>query len=161
RLNVYGRPLIQDAFTVADTSFATGSVTGLRRGGGNPADNAITLAVSGRRVGINNNTIDAFGFETTRIVTLFGTDTVFDPLSLAFAVNVWNPLSSDWPAREQSRKTTSAGAGEEGPLPRRRAGPDARGQCRTFGPRPSWNGLALLDGRGSDQLTYACAFGLW
>ena len=55
RLNVFGRPLINDTFTVTNTSFSTGSVTGLRRGGGNPADNAITLAVAGRDVDVNGN----------------------------------------------------------------------------------------------------------
>jgi peroxidase len=95
RLNVFGRPLINDTFTVADSSFSTGSVTGLRRGGGNPADNAITLSVSGRDVDVNGNDIFSTGFETTRLVTLGGDDTIIDPELLAVVVSIWNPLDDE------------------------------------------------------------------
>jgi len=92
-LNVYGRLLQRDTFTVADSSFATGSVTGVRRGNGNPANNAITLAVSGRDIDVNGNDIFATGFETTRLVKLGGNDTIIDPDLLALVVGLWNPLS--------------------------------------------------------------------
>jgi hypothetical protein len=94
-LNIYGRILQHDTFTVADTSFSTGSVTGLRRGGGNPADNAITLSVSGRDVDVNGNKIHSTGFETTRLVTLGGNDEIIDPDMLALVALYWNPLSDN------------------------------------------------------------------
>ena len=95
RLNTFGRPLLNDTFNVADSSFSTGSVSGLRRGGGNPADNAIILAVVGRDVDVNGNKIFSTGFETIRLVTLGGTDTIIDPDALAVILSIWNPLSPD------------------------------------------------------------------
>lgn len=95
RLNVFGNPFVSDTFTVADSSFTTGSVTGLRRGSGNPAENAVIQSVSGRNVGVNGNNVFSSGFETTRLVTLFGNDTITDPLGLALVSSLWNPLSND------------------------------------------------------------------
>jgi hypothetical protein len=95
RLNVFGRPLIHDTFTVADSSFSTGNVTGLRRGDGNPDDNAVIQSVGGRDVDVNGNDIVSFGFETTRIVTLGGNDTVIDPAGLAIVTSLWDPTRDD------------------------------------------------------------------
>jgi hypothetical protein len=94
-LNVYGRLLQHDTFTVTDSSFETGSVTGLRRGGGNPANNAITLSVSGRHVDVNGNKVFSTGFETTRLVTLGGNDTIIDEGLLALVFAFWNPQNED------------------------------------------------------------------
>jgi len=94
-LNVYGRPLISDTFTVTDSSFSTGSVTGLRRGGGNPANNAIILSVTGRDIDVNGTDIFSTGFETTRLVTLGGNDTIIDPDLLALVETLWNPQNDD------------------------------------------------------------------
>jgi hypothetical protein len=94
-LNVYGRPLISDTFSVTDSSFSTGSVTGLRRGGGNPANNAITLAVTGRDIDVNGTDIFSTGFETTRLVTLGGNDTIIDPDLLAIVATLWNPKNDN------------------------------------------------------------------
>jgi hypothetical protein len=95
RLNVYGLPLIQDTFTVDDSSFSTGNVDVLARGDGNPDENAITQAVTGRTVTVNDNVIQSTGFETTRLVTLGGDDIITGAAGLAEVVNVWNPFSND------------------------------------------------------------------
>lgn len=95
-LNVYGRPLISDTFTVTNSSFSTGSVTGLRRGGGNPANNAITLSVTGVNIDVNGTDIFATGFETIRLVTLGGNDTIFiDPTVLALVETLWDPQNEN------------------------------------------------------------------
>ncbi|HKB03908.1 MAG TPA: peroxidase family protein [Gemmataceae bacterium] len=90
RLNVFGTAG-NDTFTVADSSFSTGSVGVLPR----PPENAITLTVSGRTVGVNGNTILSTGFETTRLVTQGGVDSITDPDGLAILVSAWDPLSED------------------------------------------------------------------
>jgi peroxidase len=96
RLNVFGLPLVPDTFTVADTSFSTGSVGVLARGGGNPAENAITQSVSSADVTVNGNAISASGFETLRLVTLTPAGTVNNPDNVAIqVVTVWDPLSSN------------------------------------------------------------------
>ncbi|MEQ8789010.1 MAG: peroxidase family protein [Pirellulaceae bacterium] len=94
-LNVYGRLLQHDTFTVTDSSFSTGTVTGLRRGNGNPANNAITLDVSGRDVDVNGNNIFSSGFETNRLVTLGGYDSIINDDLLELLVARWHDPGSD------------------------------------------------------------------
>jgi hypothetical protein len=84
RLNVYGRLLTHDTFTVADTSFTTGSV--------DTAGNDTTVSVDGLSVDINGNAIFATGIETTRLLTLGGGDSVIDPDLLALVLAYWDPL---------------------------------------------------------------------
>lgn len=95
RLNVFGRAFASDTFSVTDTSFSTGGVTGLRRGNGNPADNAISFDVDGTDVDVNGNRISSTDFETIRLVKLGGQDTITDPDMLALVVNLWNPWSEN------------------------------------------------------------------
>ncbi len=95
RLNVFGRPFLHDTFTVSDSSFTANTVDVLRRGDGNPEENAISQSVSGRDVTVNGNNIFSSGFETTRLVTLGGRDTIIDPDMLAVVFALWNPLSDD------------------------------------------------------------------
>lgn len=90
RLNVYGRPFLHDTFTVEDESFSTGTVDVQRR----PPENALTQTVSRRKLSVNGNNIFASGFETTRLVTLGGHDTIVDPDMLALVFTVWNPWSN-------------------------------------------------------------------
>jgi len=91
RLNVFGRLAPRDTFTVADESFTTGTVGAHRR----PPENAVTQSVSRRTVSVNGNDIYASGFETTRLVTLGGHDTIFDPGMFAQVLTAWNPWSDD------------------------------------------------------------------
>jgi peroxidase len=90
RLNVFGTAG-NDTFTVADSTFSTGTVGVLPR----PPENRIIQTVSGRTVGVNGNTILSTGFETTRLVTQGGEDTITDPDGLAILVSAWDPLSED------------------------------------------------------------------
>jgi hypothetical protein len=94
-LNVYGRLFQHDTFTVTDSSFSTGSVTGLRRGGGNPPNNAVILSVSGRDVDVNGNKVFSTGFETTRLVTRGGNDTIIDLDALALVFAFWDAQNDD------------------------------------------------------------------
>jgi peroxidase len=87
RLNVFGRLLQSDAFTVTDTTYSTGSVDVLGPD--------IVRTISGADVTVNGNEIYSSGFETLRIVTLFGNDTVIGDTALATIVSLWNPLSGN------------------------------------------------------------------
>jgi hypothetical protein len=73
RVNVFGRALQQDTFVVSGSNFSPDVVN----------------------VKVNGNKIMSSGFETTRIVTLFGNDIIVDPNLLAMIVSLWNPLSDD------------------------------------------------------------------
>lgn len=94
RLNVYGR-LAHDTFTVSDSSFTANTVGVLRRGGGNPADNAISQLINGREVAVNDNDVFSWGFETTRLVTRGGNDTIIDPGLLALVFAWWDAHRDD------------------------------------------------------------------
>lgn len=89
RLNVYGRLFTADTFTV------TGQTVSANTTSGNDADIVLEQSVETRTVGVNGNMIFATGMETTRIVTLFGNDTILDPDMLALIVALWNPLSGN------------------------------------------------------------------
>ena len=46
-------------------------------------------------VDINGNSILSTDMETTRLVTLFGSDIIINPDALAVIVSLWNPLSDN------------------------------------------------------------------
>ena len=52
-------------------------------------------SVETRSVGVNGNLIFGTGFETLRLVTLGGNDTILDPGGLAEVVNLWDPRSGN------------------------------------------------------------------
>jgi hypothetical protein len=89
RLNVFGLPFINDTFGV------TGGTVSANMTAVNDSDVVVERSVEARDVAVNGNRVLGTGFETTRLVTLGGSDAILDPLSLALVANVWNPLSSD------------------------------------------------------------------
>jgi hypothetical protein len=89
RLNVFGLPFISDTFGVA------GGVVSANMTAVNDPDVVVERSVDTRDVTVNGNRVLGTGFETTRLVTLGGSDAILDPLSLALVASLWNPLSWD------------------------------------------------------------------
>lgn len=85
RLNVYGRPLTSDTFTVSGGTVSANTTSG------NNADVVLQRSVESRKVGVNGNNTFATGIETVRLVTLGGNDTIIDPALLAIVVSLWDP----------------------------------------------------------------------
>jgi hypothetical protein len=89
RLNVFGLPFTNDTFGV------TGGTVSANMTAVHDPDVVDERSVESRDVTVNGNRILGTGFETTRLVTLGGSDAILDPLSLALVASVWNPLSWD------------------------------------------------------------------
>jgi hypothetical protein len=88
RLNVYGLPG-NDTFAVTGAT-VTNNITSAA-----DADVVVTRSVDVRGVTVNGNSIFGTGFETLRLVTLGGTDTISDPGGFATVVSVWDPTRTD------------------------------------------------------------------
>jgi hypothetical protein len=89
RLNVFGRALQRDTFTV------TGQTVEAPRTAVNDPDVVVQRTVQKHNIDVNGNDISSSGFETRRLVKLGGRDTVNDADLLAVMVGLWNPLSND------------------------------------------------------------------
>jgi hypothetical protein len=89
RLNVFGRALTGDSFTVAGESVSNNITSA--------ADSGVVVerSVDTRTVGLNGHVLFGTGFETLRLVTLGGNDSILDPGGLAEVVNLWDPRSDD------------------------------------------------------------------
>jgi hypothetical protein len=88
KLNVYGRLFVADNFTVTSTTFSTGT--------GDALGNDITVTVPGADVVVNGNKIASSGFETIRIVKLWGGGSVtVDPSVAGVEVMEWFNLFDD------------------------------------------------------------------
>jgi hypothetical protein len=89
RLNVFGRPLTNDTFTVSGATVSNNMTSAA------DSDIIVERSVETRNVSVNGNQIFGTGFETLRLVTLGGSDTISDPQALAIVTALWNPLSDD------------------------------------------------------------------
>jgi hypothetical protein len=89
RLNVFGLPFVNDTFGVGGRAVSA-NMTAVH-----DSDVVVERSAESRDVTVNGNRILGTGFETTRLVTLGGSDAILDPLSLALVAQVWNPLSWD------------------------------------------------------------------
>jgi hypothetical protein len=89
RLNVFGRPLTGDSFTVAGETVSNNITSA--------ADSGVVVerSVNTRSVGLNGHVFFGTGFETLRLVTLGGNDNILDPGGLAEVVNLWDPRRDD------------------------------------------------------------------
>ncbi len=88
-LNIYGRLFQQDTFTVS------GQTLEAPRTATNDTDIIVERSVELREVDVNGNDIYGTGFETLRIVTLFGGDDVVDPDEYAQVVAWWSLQSEE------------------------------------------------------------------
>jgi hypothetical protein len=89
RLNVYGRAQQFDAFAVSGSILSANTTTAA------DADIVLQRSAEAREVDINGNDIFGTGFETLRLVTRGGGDTVTDADLLALVVLFWDPESDD------------------------------------------------------------------
>jgi hypothetical protein len=89
RLNLFGRRSIHDTFTVAGETVSNNITSA--------ADSGVVVerSVDTRSVGLNGNFFFGTGFETLRLVTQGGNDTILDPGDFAQVVNFWDPRRDD------------------------------------------------------------------
>ena len=86
---MFGRPLTNDSFNVAGETISNNITSSA------DADIVLERSVESRSVAVNNSNVFGTGFETLRLVTLGGTDTILDPGALALVVNLWDPRNDD------------------------------------------------------------------
>jgi hypothetical protein len=89
RLNVFGRPLTSDSFSVAGETVSNNITSAA------DPDVVVERTVETRSVGLNSLSLFGTGFESLRLVTLGGNDDVLDPGGLAEVVNLWDPRRDD------------------------------------------------------------------
>lgn len=88
-LNVFGRVLTQDTFVVSCQEVNADHTAGP------DADVVVPNRVDQITIMVNGNKSLSTGFETTRIVTLGGSDVIIDPDLIALVVSLWDPTDDD------------------------------------------------------------------